>query len=491
MKKFYFKCLTAIALGMSVFSIAQIAFPACPKDMYLTQYPSGGGTSLYTLDNATNPLTITKIGATTATTIKLNGMGFNPIDNFIYALNIGDNHLYKVDVNFAIYDLGTVTGLPAGDYISGDIDFNGNYYVKANTSAGGQDLYKINITTKTATLIHLSHQIKTADFAYSKDQFLYGVDEITNKLYKIDLRAVTLGNVTIIGDTNHGGDYGAMYADGITGAVYGNRNSDDDFYSFNKTTGAATVVSKSIATIGNDGAHCSTAPILFGVDLAITKTDGKTEYVPNTTNTYTVTVSNAGPFTAINAVVTDLVPTGIPAANVSYTAVASSGSDTSVVGTKTGAINDVVNVQKDGTITYTITMLVPVDFTGNLVNTASVKASVDNVETNMSNNLATDTDCTSVCYELPNTAPGIDSNHGVTLLQRAGADNGNWPMIRKSAYTVLESDTKGFVITRMTTTQINAIVLPQEGMMVFDTDSKCLKLFADGVWSCFNTATCK
>lgn len=97
----------------------------------------------------------------------------------------------------------------------------------------------------------------------------------------------------------------------------------------------------------------------------------------------------------------------------------------------------------------------------------------------------------TACYDLPNTATaGVDTKHGITILQRAGADNGNWPMIRKSAHTALESNTKGFVITRMTTAQVTAIVSPQEGMMVYDTTAKCLKLYDGTAWSCFVTPTC-
>ncbi|SEG27975.1 hypothetical protein SAMN05421847_1877 [Halpernia humi] len=96
-----------------------------------------------------------------------------------------------------------------------------------------------------------------------------------------------------------------------------------------------------------------------------------------------------------------------------------------------------------------------------------------------------------ICYNAPNTGTaGVDTKHGITLLKRAGADNGNWPMIRKSAFTVLESNTKGFVITRLTTAQVNALVSPQEGMMVYDTTAKCLKLYNGTAWSCFNTPTC-
>ncbi|NRS93965.1 thrombospondin type 3 repeat-containing protein, partial [Frigoriflavimonas asaccharolytica] len=103
-----------------------------------------------------------------------------------------------------------------------------------------------------------------------------------------------------------------------------------------------------------------------------------------------------------------------------------------------------------------------------------------------------------ICYNDPNIATaGVDTKHGITLLQRAGADNGNWPMIRKSAHTVLESNTKGFVITRMSTANLVNITTPQDGMMVYDTTVGCLKIYttdaamaANTGWKCFITPTC-
>ncbi|WP_146063298.1 hypothetical protein [Halpernia humi] len=96
-----------------------------------------------------------------------------------------------------------------------------------------------------------------------------------------------------------------------------------------------------------------------------------------------------------------------------------------------------------------------------------------------------------ICYNLPNlTGTATGTKQGITLLKRAGADNGNWPMNRNSGLTALESNTKGFVITRLTTAQIGTLVSPQEGMMVYDTTAKCLKLYDGTAWSCFNTPTC-
>lgn len=104
-------------------------------------------------------------------------------------------------------------------------------------------------------------------------------------------------------------------------------------------------------------------------------------------------------------------------------------------------------------------------------------------------NLVKDTEC-SRCFRLANTTgTTLDSKFGITALDRAGTDNGNWPMKIKGAYMVLDSKTKGFVINRLTQAQINSIS-PVLGMMVYDTTNNCLKIYDGSSWKCFNTQTC-
>ncbi|MGC4128503.1 MAG: immunoglobulin domain-containing protein [Bergeyella sp.] len=96
------------------------------------------------------------------------------------------------------------------------------------------------------------------------------------------------------------------------------------------------------------------------------------------------------------------------------------------------------------------------------------------------------------CYNPANTTGnGTDTKVGITLLKRAGADApDNWPMVRKSGHIALESNTKGFVVTRMATADLPNITTPQEGMMVYDTTDKCLKIYSEGAWKCFSTPAC-
>ncbi|MBW8522891.1 DUF11 domain-containing protein [Chryseobacterium chendengshani] len=464
-----------------------ISAVGCTNTMYLSQT-----NILYSIGTATNPFTYTQIGSPAA--VNYNAIGVNPLDGFIYGLIPNTTTLIRVNADGTTNTLGNVTGLPGGasTYITGEIDNLGNYYVKA----GGlnNELYRINLSTLTATLITLSTSVNLSDFAYSVSTgLLYGVNTSNGQLVSINPNT---GLVTGIGITPGGQNFGAMFASS-TGEIYG-ANNVGGFYQFNIITGSRVLLSNAPASNVNDGAHCVTAPIAFGTDLSVTKTDGVTTYASGTVTTYTVTVSNSGPTGAQGATVSDPVPAGIPAANVSYTAAVSGGATTSVSGTQTGAINDVINIPIGGTVTYTVSVSIPFAYTGNLVNTATVTAPSNITDSNTANNTATDTDTQAVCYRpVVTTGTILNTNHGITSLNRAGSDaaSGNWPMVRKGAWTVLESKTKGFVLNRLTTAQIAAIPAGNlvEGMMVYNITLDCLQVNTTGTpagWSCFNNQTC-
>lgn len=134
----------------------------------------------------------------------------------------------------------------------------------------------------------------------------------------------------------------------------------------------------------------------------------------------------------------------------------------------------------------------------NLVNTSGVADIGSDVGQGIGasqNALVKDTQC-DVCYKpVITTGTILDTLHGITSLGRAGADNDNWPMVRKGAWTALESRTKGFVPNRLTTTQISQIPDANlvEGMMVYNINLGCLQVNTNGLptgWTCFDTQTC-
>jgi len=101
-----------------------------------------------------------------------------------------------------------------------------------------------------------------------------------------------------------------------------------------------------------------------------------------------------------------------------------------------------------------------------------------------------------VCYKPAVTSgTALPSPSGITSLTRASPGDTNWPETRKGAWMVLESKTKGFVINRLTTTQVGQIPTLdlKEGMMVYNTTLNCLQINTDGTasgWKCFNTQSC-
>lgn len=103
---------------------------------------------------------------------------------------------------------------------------------------------------------------------------------------------------------------------------------------------------------------------------------------------------------------------------------------------------------------------------------------------------------TTPCYKPAITAGTIlPSSLGITGLGRANSGDTNWPGARKGAWMVLESKTKGFVLNRLSDTQVAAIPAAdlKEGMIVYNTTQNCLQINIDGTstgWKCFNNQTC-
>jgi uncharacterized repeat protein (TIGR01451 family) len=119
-------------------------------------------------------------------------------------------------------------------------------------------------------------------------------------------------------------------------------------------------------------------------DVSITNTNNQVIYTPGTTTIYTVKVKNNGPLTAAGITVTNPIPAGI----TNFSWVGSNGSS----GVNVPLSNVISSLFAGSTITYTISVQIPADFTGSLVSQASfVTTTTDGTP---SDNAATDTDVT-------------------------------------------------------------------------------------------------
>ncbi|MDV7699290.1 hypothetical protein N6B72_20410 [Chryseobacterium soli] len=82
------------------------------------------------------------------------------------------------------------------------------------------------------------------------------------------------------------------------------------------------------------------------------------------------------------------------------------------------------------------------------------------------------------CTKDPNTSPADTiTKIGITIQTKQSG----WPESLPNGAVALESKTKGFVITR---TQSSLIANPVEGMLMYDTVSKCMKLYNGTSWHC-------
>ncbi len=63
---------------------------------------------------------------------------------------------------------------------------------------------------------------------------------------------------------------------------------------------------------------------------------------------------------------------------------------------------------------------------------------------------------------------------------------GNTPM-NASAIIEMKSTNKGMLLPRLTTAQINAVPSPTQGLMLYDTDAKCVKTYNGIIWECLDS----
>lgn len=91
----------------------------------------------------------------------------------------------------------------------------------------------------------------------------------------------------------------------------------------------------------------------------------------------------------------------------------------------------------------------------------------------------------NACTKTPsNLTADAGTSVGISNLSQVNTD---WPNQIPNGYIALESLNKGMVITRTTS---NLIQSPVEGMVIYDTTDRCIKLYNGTIWKCINV-TCK
>ncbi|WP_119391745.1 DUF7507 domain-containing protein [Taklimakanibacter lacteus] len=378
------------ATDSNAVSPAQPGFGSCDASLYLAQnVPTG----LFEFNTSSNPFIVNPVGP--ASSVQYNAIAMHPTNGYIYGLQGPAGTLVRIGSDGSVVNLGAISGLSTNS-VSGEIGPDGTYYV----AAGGL-LYRINLETKSATSVVLSQNIGTLDMAWHNGLLYTAVD--SSNLYAIN---PANGSVTTIGLTGTTGPFGGMF--GATNGVFGS-NNNGGFYRFDLTTGAATLISALQGSGSNDGAKCVTTPMNFPADLAITKNNGTDIYATGVDTTYTIVVTNDGPFGAQGALVSDPLPTGITEAT--WTCGAPTNGGVCSVPSGTGPIENVpVNLPVGASVTFELTISIPDTQSGSLSNTATVTPPGGTTDPDLANNEANDTDLHEPALELQKTGMLNDLN---------------------------------------------------------------------------------
>ncbi|MDE3087943.1 MAG: DUF11 domain-containing protein, partial [Chloroflexota bacterium] len=153
-------------------------------------------------------------------------------------------------------------------------------------------------------------------------------------------------------------------------------------------TNTATVSSPTSDPAPSNNTATDPTTVLVPADLAISKTDGLISIAPGQPLTYTIVVTNLGPYAVTGATVTDALPTTLTGAT--WTCAASIGSSCNA-GSGSGNINTTVNLAVNGIITLTVPTTVSLSANTSITNTATVAAPSGVIDPNLGNNSSTDT----------------------------------------------------------------------------------------------------
>ena len=213
--------------------VAQNVPFTCDANAYFSHHESGGDL-LYRFTPDYNFSLIKKLD------FSVNGIAFNPNDNFLYGINESTDHIVRIDQNGDYIDLGMPDGIQGDSYWAGTFTKDGNMIV---SGGGGAWILVLDVTVSPPSIISAKEKFY-ADGSSGKPSFgdiavdpisgiCYAVDNSTKKACKININT---GSVEVLGaaPVQNSASNGALYFDGsgeLTAFFL------KDIYKVNKLTG--------------------------------------------------------------------------------------------------------------------------------------------------------------------------------------------------------------------------------------------------------------
>jgi gliding motility-associated-like protein/uncharacterized repeat protein (TIGR01451 family) len=239
-------------------------------------------------------------GDVALSTNKINSIGFNPVDGFIYGIEPDQDILYRISPNGFLENLGIITGeLPnANGNVAGVFDNNGIFYIYG----GSGRLISLDLSNSPSAgdpfvseLLYDTNR-PSSDIAINPvNGLVYGWDQRNNRrqLFTID---PTNGDINVIGPANGTSPFkvfGALYFTaggqligyGDDTTVGASNNSQESLVQIDLNTGVPSLIATGLSVGTNDGASCP-----YGFELF---KDAPDNVELGSVFTYTFTISNA------------------------------------------------------------------------------------------------------------------------------------------------------------------------------------------------------
>lgn len=241
-------------------SIAADPFESCPSNAFLMQQTVA---QLYGVNLVTGDYSL--LSDNLGTSGKINAIGFNFHDNYIYGWGYEWGTLVRIGDDYQAMPIA-LDNNPGVNFYVGDVALNENsyYFYKKGVDYG---LYKVSLDEQSNEYLQVIKvingqelSIPIFDFAFHPDNgFAYTVDK-NGQLYQLNVTNGVLVNLGSIGEI---GTFGAVYFD-VDGYFYISRNSDGyvfiiDIEDLNPT---ADFFAYGPSASQNDGARCAVAPVI-------------------------------------------------------------------------------------------------------------------------------------------------------------------------------------------------------------------------------------
>jgi len=235
-------------------------FESCPSKAFLMQQQVA---QLYGVNLVTGNYEL--LSDDLGTNDKINAVGFNFHDNYIYGWGYEWGTLVRIGNDFQATPI-TLIDNPGANFYVGDVALNENsyYFYRKGSSYG---LYKVSLDEQSVDYLQAnkvidgqSLSLTIYDFAFHpSNNLLYTVDK-NGELYQIN---VDSGSATSLGNVGEQGTFGAVYFD-VDGNLYISRNTDGHVFIIDVAdpNPTATFFAYGPSASQNDGARCAIAPIV-------------------------------------------------------------------------------------------------------------------------------------------------------------------------------------------------------------------------------------